>query len=357
MRLIQFMVSDAGRRVGLIEESLVFDLTSVNPFWDSTYNIFIEARRSGKTLEEHINGSAYRENAARLDYSELLARRPGEKMWILPPLVHPDPAHCMVTGTGLTHIGSASQRHEMHRKDLMSSTAGTTTAGTAAKSEQKTDSQKMFEMGLEGGKPESSKRGIQPEWFYKGTGIILRGYNDFLDIPSFSEDCGEEPEIAGCYIIGDNQIPYRLGFTIGNEWSDHITEKGNYLWLAASKLRTCSIGPELITDQSFHDIRGHCRIYRGDAVIYDSGEIYTGDYNMSHSLANLEDHHFKFPQFRVAGDVHIHYFGTMKLSYGSMGVFQNNEKIQLHFDGMGADLVNYVRRIPFDSTPVTVQTG
>jgi len=352
MRLIQFMVSDIDRRVGLVEENSVFDLTSVNPDWDSTYNIFVEARRSGKTMEEYVNGSDYHKNAARLNYGELLARRPGEKMWILPPLDHPDPAHCTVTGTGLTHIGSASQRHEMHQKDSLFSTDV-----TADKSEQKTDSQKMFEMGLEGGKPESSKRGIQPEWFYKGTGTIMRGYNDFLDIPSFSEDCGEEPEIAGCYIIGENQIPYRLGFTIGNEWSDHITEQGNYLWLAASKLRTCSIGPELITGQSFHDIRGYCRIYRGDAVIYDSGEIFTGECNMSHSLANLEDHHFKFPQFRVRGDVHIHYFGTMKLSYGSISDFQNNDKIQLHFDGMGSDLVNYVRRIPFDSIPIIAEKG
>jgi hypothetical protein len=229
--------------------------------------------------------------------------------------------------------------------------------GATDELKQKTDSQKMFEMGLEGGKPESGQRGIQPEWFYKGTGSILRGYNDFLDIPLFSEDCGEEPEIVGCYIIGNDRVPYRLGFTVGNEWSDHITERGNYLWLAASKLRTCSIGPELITNQSFKDIRGGCRIHRGSTVIYDSGELLTGEDNMSHSLANLEDHHFKFPQFRSPGDVHLHYFGTMKLSSGSRSSFQNDDKIQIHFEGMGSDLVNYVRRIPFDSIPVTVQQG
>jgi hypothetical protein len=213
----------------------------------------------------------------------------------------------------------------------------------------------MFEMGLEIGKPEPGKRGIHPEWFYKSTGAILRGYNDFLEIPPFSEDCGEEPEIAGCYIIGNDRVPYRLGFTIGNEWSDHITERGNYLWLAASKLRTCSIGPELITDQSFKDIGGRCRIHRGSTVIYDSGELLTGEDNMSHSLANLEDHHFKFPQFRAPGDVHIHYFGTMKLSSGSRSALQNDDKIQIHFEGMGGDLVNYARRVSLDSIPITVQ--
>jgi hypothetical protein len=352
MRLIQFIISDAGRHVGLIEEDSVFDLSSFNPDWNSVYKIFLEARQSGKNLEEYIYNSGFRQSPVALGYRELLAHRPGEKMWILPPLDHPDPAHCMVTGTGLTHLGSALQRNTMHNAAVHPSNGGAADDLT-----QKTDSQKMFEMGLEGGKPESGQRGIQPEWFYKGTGSILRGYNDFLDIPSFSEDCGEEPEIAGCYIIGNNRVPYRLGFVIGNEWSDHITERGNYLWLAASKLRTCSIGPELITDRPFKDIRGRCRIHRGSTVIYDSDELLTGEDNMSHSLVNLEDHHFKYPQFRSPGDVHIHYFGTMKLSSGSRGALQNDDKIQIHFKGMGSDLVNYVRRIPFDSIPVSVQKG
>jgi hypothetical protein len=352
MRLIQFMVSHMGRRVGLIEEDTVFDLSSFKSDWNSVYKIFLEALQSRKNLEEYIYNSDFRKNPVTFDYNELLTHRPGGKMWLLLPLDHPDPAHCTVTGTGLTHLGSASQRNTMHKM-----TDNPSNGRETDESRQKTDSQKMFEIGLEGGKPESGHRGIQPEWFYKGTGSILKGHNDFLDIPSFSEDCGEEPEIVGCYIVGSNHVPYRLGFTIGNEWSDHILERGNYLWLAASKLRACSIGPELITNQSFMDIRGHCRIYRGSKIIYDSGELLTGEDNMSHSLANLEDHHFKFPQFRSPGDVHIHFFGTMKLSSGNRSVFQNDDKIQIHFEGMGAELVNYVRRIPFDTIPVTVQKG
>jgi hypothetical protein len=346
------MISGIGRRVGLIEEDSVFDLSSFNPDWNSIYKIFFNALQAGKNLEGYVYNSDFRKSPVTRGYHELLTNRPGEKMWILPPLDHSDPAHCVVTGTGLTHLGSASQRNTMHKIAVHLSDGGATD-----ELKQKTDSQKMFEMGLEGGKPESGKRGIQPEWFYKGTGSILRGHNDFLDIPSFSEDCGEEPEIAGCYIIGNNLVPYRLGFSIGNEWSDHITERSNYLWLAASKLQTCSIGPELITNQSFKNIKGRCRIHRGSTVIYNSGELLTGEDNMSHSLANLEDHHFKFHQFRVPGDVHIHYFGTMKLSSGNRVAYQNNDKIQIHFEGMGSDLVNYVRRIPFDSIPVTVQKG
>lgn len=342
MRLIQFQIPALGRRVGMVEGDTAFDLTSLNSKWTHTWGIFMEARGAGKTIEQHVNDSIRCSADSSFIYSDLLNRRPGDLAgWLLPPVDHPDPAHCIVAGTGLTHLGSTSQRDSMHKDE----------------NPNKTDSQKMFEMGLDGGKPKPGIRGIQPEWFYKGTGIILRGCSDFLDIPSFTEDGGEEPEIVGCYIIDDDGIPCRIGFATANEWSDHAMERVNYLYLAPSKLRTCSIGPELVTDISFGDIRGICRIYRGQEVIYDSGELLTGEENMSHSLANLEDHHFKNSQFRIPGDVHIHFFGTMKLSFGSRGPLQDGDRIEIQFQGMGESLVNFVRRIPLDSNPVIVQKG
>jgi len=341
MRLIQFQRPGVGKRVGLIDGDSVLDLTTINPYWESVYNIFMLARGENKSIDEYISKFKLSYNL-KLNYKELLEQPPGSpKGWILVPIHHPDPVHCIVAGTGLTHLGSTDQRNKMHKDN----------------NTQKTDSQKMFEMGLEGGKPETGKRGIQPEWFYKGTGFTLRGHNDFLDIPSFTEDGGEEPEIVGCYIIGMDGIPYRLGFSIANEWSDHVMEKVNYLWLAPSKLRNCSIGPELITDQDFKDIRGFCKIYRDENPIYDSGELLTGQDNMSHTLDNLEDHYFKYSQFRVPGDVHIHFFGTMKLSFGNRGTFQDGDKIQINFQNMGEPLINYVRRIPPDSTPIRVKKG
>ncbi len=307
MRLIQFQKSDNYRGVGLIEDDLVYNITSFNQKWDSVYNIFLSARRERKTIYELITSSDFRSKSDVLNYGKLLNQFPGDPNgWIIPPVDHPDPVHCIIAGTGLTHLGSMAQRNNMHKTD---------------DEHQKTDSQKMFEMGLKDGKPKPGSIGVQPEWFYKGNGSILRGHNDFLDIPEFTEDGGEEPEIVGCYIIGDDGIPYRLGFAIANEWSDHAMERVNYLWLAPSKLRTCSVGPELITDIDFKDIRGNCRIYRGDNLIYDSGELLTGEDNMTHTLANLEYHYFKYPQFRIPGDVHIHFFGTMKLSYGNRDKF------------------------------------
>ena len=36
---------------------------------------------------------------------------------------------------------------------------------------------------------------------------------------------------------------------------------------------------------------------------------------MSHTIQNLEHHHFKYAPFRRAGDVHVHFFGTATLSF------------------------------------------
>src|SRR5262249_20747666 len=151
-------------------------------------------------------------------------------------------------------------------------------------------------------------------------------------------------------------VPYRLGFTQGNEWSDHATENVNYLYLAPSKLRTCAIGPELITDLAFDDIRGYCRVMRGGQVVYDSGELCTGERNMCHALANLENHHFKFPQHRQLGDIHVHFFGTSKLSFQHRDwKYQTGDVIEVSFDGLGPPLRNPVRRCEPSATPITVE--
>ena len=138
----------------------------------------------------------------------------------------------LVTGTGLSHLGSAEGRDKMH-KDL-------------AEASTLTDSMRMFKLGLEGGKPGAGQEGVQPEWFYKGDGSVVAAPGKPLESPSFALDGGEEPEIVGLYLIGPDGTPWRIGFALGNEFSDHVTEKQNYLYLAHSKLRMCSLGPELL---------------------------------------------------------------------------------------------------------------
>jgi len=218
----------------------------------------------------------------------------------LAPIDHGDSAHLLVTGTGLTHLGSAEGRDQMHR--------------AAAAGDQVTDSMRMFLAGLEGGKPGPGETGQQPEWFYKGDGSQLVGPGEPLTMPAFALDGGEEPEVAGVYLIGPDGTPHRIGFCLGNEFSDHVTERHNYLWLAHSKLRQAALGPELIVGELPDDLRGTSRIRRDDTVIWEKPFL-TGEANMSHSIANLEQHHFKYPLFRRPGDVHVHFFGTATASF------------------------------------------
>lgn len=219
---------------------------------------------------------------------------------LLVPLTHPDPAHLVVSGTGLTHLGSAEGRDAMHKKTV--------------ENPDPTDSMKMFLMGVDGGKPADGTTGVQPEWFYKGDGAILAAPGEPLVSPAFALDGGEEPEIAGIYLIADDGTPVRLGYALGNEFSDHVTERGNYLWLAHSKLRAAALGPELLLGDLPQDVRGTSRIVRDGAVLWEKPFV-SGEANMSHSLANLEHHHFKYAGFRRPGDVHVHFFGTATLSF------------------------------------------
>ena len=216
------------------------------------------------------------------------------------PVSHPDPAHLHLTGTGLTHLGSASARDAMHAK--------------LEGAETLTDSMKMFQMGLKGGRPAPGAVGAQPEWFYKGTGHAAIAPGAALNAPGFAEDGGEEPEIAGLYLIGPDGTPHRIGWALGNEFSDHVTERVNYLYLAHSKLRVASYGPEILVGDLPADVRGHSRILRGGKVIWEKPFL-SGEANMSHTLANLEHHHFKYGIFRQPGDLHVHFFGTATLSF------------------------------------------
>jgi hypothetical protein len=155
---------------------------------------------------------------------------------------------------------------------------------------------------------------VQPEWFYKGDGRSLVAPESPLLSPEFAADAGEEPELAGIYVISADGTPFRLGFTLANEFSDHVTERSNYLYLAHSKLRAAALGPELLLGELPADIRGTARITRGGRAIWQKPFL-TGEANMSHSVRNLEHHHFKYELFRRPGDVHVHFFGTASLSF------------------------------------------
>jgi hypothetical protein len=332
MRLIQFLDAQQTRKVGVVAD----DQQTVTIVRDAArvYDLALAAARAGVRLEQLIND---RLGAEQVDYDELIAQRR-----LLTPLDHPDPARCLVTGTGLTHLGGAQTRDAMHAK-------------LNAAADSLSDSMKMFKLGLEGGRPAPDQIGVQPEWFYKGDGQCIVAPEQPLELPAFADDGGEEAELVGLYIIGDDAQAWRVGFALGNEYSDHKLERQNYLYLAHSKLRQCSFGPEMLLGDPPANIAGRTRIVRGEETVWE-GELLTGEANMSHTLANLEHHHFKYDRFRRPGDVHVHYFGASALSCLSGFTAQPGDVFEISAPEFGRPLRNPLVSGKADNELVRVKT-
>jgi hypothetical protein len=319
LRFVQLKAGDA-RRVAIVEEPKLRLLRDL----DSMYALVQAAIKNGGKLTSTAAGSLTGES---FDYDPIYE---GRSEWkLLAPVDHPtEIARCLVSGTGLTHLGSARDRASMHM----------------AKEQELTDSMKMFRWGVESGRPDAGEIGIAPEWFHKGYGSIVQAHGEPLLVPTYAEDGGEEAEIAVVYVIGPDGQPYRVGMTQGNEFSDHRFEKKNYLNLAGSKLRTCSIGPELVVDPDFRSVPGTVTLRRRGQAFW-SQPISSGEEEMSHSLRNLEHHHFKFELHRRPGDVHIHFLGAHSLSFGQGIELEDGDVMEIHFDGFGRPLRNPVEMI------------
>jgi hypothetical protein len=316
-RLVQIKRNHT-RRVALVEEPSLRLLDNCS----SIYELAQMAIASGLKLSEVARQRARQET---LDYDSIYNVRSDWRL--LPAIDHPhEPSRCLISGTGLTHLGSARGRQSMH----------------AVAPEDLTDSMKIFGWGMEGGRPAAGCIGTPPEWFYKGLGCALRGHADPLDIPTYAEDGGEEAEIAGIYVVGQDCRPYRVGMAAGNEFSDHQFEKKNYLNLAGSKLRTCSIGPELVADPVFDSLMVSATIERNGNVLW-TRTFRSGEREMCHSLQNIEHHHFKFEAHRRPGDVHVHFFGTDCLSFTDNIRLQPGDVMEIGVEGFGRPLRNAVQ--------------
>jgi len=313
MRLAQ-IVDEAGKRALVVtargETRLVKGART-------TYDLAMQAIAAGDSIRKLI---ASRGVGPTVDLAKALKQRRA-----LSPIDHKDPAHLLLTGTGLTHLGSAEGRDKMHKD--------------AADPTKQTDSMRMFRLGLEGGKPQGAAMGVQPEWFYKGDGSMVAPPGGDLASPDFALDGGEEPEIVGVYVVSPEGAPFRVGFALANEFSDHVTERQNYLYLAHSKLRPSSFGPELLVGDLPADVQGVSRIVRDKATLWEKPFI-SGEQNMSHSIANLEAHHFKYDLFRRPGDVHVHFFGTATLSFVDGIKTQKGDIFEIESEPFGLPLRN-----------------
>ncbi len=328
LRLVQLHHPSRGRSVAIVDEPRLRCLG----IYSTIYDLAIAAITSGKTITELAQADA---SAESIEYEDVYA---GQSEWkLLRAFDHPHQAHrCLVTGTGLTHRASAENRQSMHETGVVS------------------DSMKMYRIGVEGGRPADGKIGAEPEWFYKGNGVILRSPGDALGVPAHGFDGGEEAEIAGAYVIGPDAQAYRVGLLQGNEFSDHVLETQNYLYLASSKLRVCSIGPELVVDADFSDVPGRSWIERSGKTIWQA-EQHSGEKWMSHSLANLEHHHFKQGMHRIPGDAHLHFFGADNFSFRDRLKLEDGDVMGIAFEGFGRPLKNPIRIDRSEPALVTVK--
>ena len=315
-RLVQFKTETGERKVAVVGA----DGETLLPLqgFATVHELALHSMETGTTLEALV-ANLPRDEA--IDYDAvLIAGR------VLPPLDHPEPARFLITGTGLTHTGSATARNRMHMD----------THGPDA---IESDSMKIYRMGLDGGKPAEGAIGIQPEWFFKGVGTCVVPTGAPLELPGFALAGAEEAEIVGLYIVDSEGQPRRIGFTLGNDFSDHITEGKNYLYLAHSKLRECSLGPELLLGELPQEVAGNVRIIRDGEVVWDE-PFMSGESHMSHSIGNLEHYHFRYPMFRRPGDLHAYFFGADAMSYASNVKTEVNDEFEIVSPTFGKPLRN-----------------
>jgi hypothetical protein len=336
IRLVQLSHPTEGRRVALVEEPHLRLLARGR----TVAGLALAALGAGRSLAREVEADL---SPATLRYDEVYE---GRSPWkLLPPVDHPDdPARCLVSGTGLTHRASAENRQSMH------AAAGKTTPTDAPM----TDSMKMYQIGLEGGRPAPGAIGAAPEWFYKGCGTIVRAHGEPLETPHHADDGGDEAEIAGIYLVAPDGTPCRIGLAQGNEFSDHVMEAQNYLYLAPSKLRTCALGPELVVGADFASVPGSIRIERRGKPVWEAA-LRSGEAAMSHSLANLEHHHFKHDAHRRPGDLHVHFLGADHFSFRDRVRIEEGDVMVVAFEGFGRPLRNPARIDRARPGPVTVR--
>ncbi|MFD2099087.1 AraD1 family protein [Flagellimonas iocasae] len=331
LHLVQLQHPTNGRAIAMVKEP---NLVLIDGF-TSVYDLALTAIENEDSIQSIVQSKLSNDT---LDYDSIYK---GNSDWkLLPSFDHPeDPLKCMVSGTGLTHHNSALNRQMMHQSEKTTPT----------------DSIKIYEWGVQGGFPKKGEIGVQPEWFYKGNGTVLKGQGGSLEIPTYADDGGEEPELAGIYVVDKSGRPWRIGLSVANEFSDHIMEKKNYLYLAPSKIRQCAIGPEIVIDADFTEYTGEVSITRNGKELWKSA-IKTGGTNMCHSLENLEYHHFKYPSHRIPFQAHVHFFGADAFSFGSQITLEQDDTMTVAWDGLGRPLQTKLNQVTDEEKMISVQS-
>src|SRR5687768_990102 len=105
-RLVQ-LAQGATRRVAVVDEPALRLLEGVESVLALAEMAIAAGASLAAIVDRHISSQT-------LEYEPVYT---GASPWrLLVPIDHPEPARCLVSGTGLTHLGSAENRAKMHEK-------------------------------------------------------------------------------------------------------------------------------------------------------------------------------------------------------------------------------------------------
>jgi hypothetical protein len=292
--MVQLIHPGFGRRVALVDSG---DLHLLGTY-RSVYAFAQAALETGYKLRDLLSTDL---TGIALDYAKVWAL---ETEWrFLPSFDHPEePARCIVSGAGFTH-------------------------GRGAPS---------------GNGVDSTDGDLGPSWFLKGNGSTLCGHGDPLTPPGFATGASEEAELAAAYIVDQARVPRRIGLTAGNEFCDPAQAALGFAANAHSKLRPCSIGPELRLDATFEEIRGTVSIRRSGAPLW-SAELVTGDRYTRYNLEQIERSLFQHEGHRRPGDAHVHFLGSPATSYAEGVRLEEGDEMTVSWEGFGQPLMNRLR--------------
>lgn len=244
------------------------------------------------------------------------------------PIQHGNDHSTLVGGSGLTH-----QNRALMRK------------GMEAGNNNLSDVQRLFQLGLNEGKLDVEISRARPEWFYKGRIVNARTHGQALEIPSYDLGGGEEAEIVAVYYISEDRQAYRVGFCLGNEFSDHALEKENYYYASQCKLRPFSIGSEIIIGDIPEKIQLDVCIFRKNEPLWQA-TVNTGEANMLYSYQNIENYILQNSHVRMADIVYFHFMGTSAISYADNVVLQNDDRVRISSLIFALPLENTIKKSP-----------
>lgn len=297
MRLVQWMEPATGKRhAGILREEdgeeMAVSLTHVYPKLRTTLDILQWARRGIKNEKRLARATRRAWNTLRS------APFGGKRPYLLPAIdIAANPYAFTLWGAGVTHLRSAQAREEESK---------------AARGRPASFYDLIYQEGVRGGKPKKG-RGTKPEIFYKADGYYTVGPNQAVRIASTSKRCVPEPEVVSYYWADRGWK--RIGYTLGNDFSDQGWESENPLYLPHAKVQLglAAVGPVFVTvDDPLFDPREvaiRCRVFRGKSVLLDSGSLRTGETHMAHSIHNLELHLFDNRPLRPC-EIRGLYWGT-----------------------------------------------